>query len=91
MGDDTYPRFRAAAVQAAPVFLNREATISRLAEWVAKARDAGADLVVFGESFVPAFPIWNMLYAPIDQHAFISACSSTQWKFPDRRSSNSER
>ena len=70
MAGDTYPRFRAAAVQAAPVFLNREATISRLAEWVAKARDAGADLVVFGESFIPAFPLWNMLYAPVDQHAF---------------------
>ena len=38
MAGDTYPRFRAAAVQAAPVFLDREATISRLAEWVAKAR-----------------------------------------------------
>jgi nitrilase len=70
MVGDTYPRFRAAAVQAAPIFLNREATISRLAEWVAKTRDVGADLVVFGESFVPAFPIWNMLYAPVEQHAF---------------------
>jgi nitrilase len=70
MAGDTYPRFRAAAVQAAPVFLDREATISRLAEWVAKARDVGADLVVFGESFIPAFPLWNMLYAPVDQHAF---------------------
>jgi nitrilase len=70
MAGDTYPRFRAAAVQAAPVFLDRDATISRLAEWVAKARDAGADLVVFGESFIPAFPLWNMLYAPVEQHAF---------------------
>jgi predicted amidohydrolase len=70
MAGDTYPRFRAAAAQAAPVFLDREATISRLAEWVAKARDAGADLVVFGESFVPAFPLWNMLYAPVEQHGF---------------------
>src|SRR6266536_4547513 len=70
MAGDTYPRFRAAAVQAAPVFLDREATISRLAGLVAKARDVGADLVVFGESFIPAFPLWNMLYAPVDQHAF---------------------
>jgi nitrilase len=70
MAGDVYPRFRAAAVQAAPVFLDREATISRLADWVAKARDVGADLVVFGESFIPAFPLWNMLYAPFDQHAF---------------------
>src|SRR6516162_3674060 len=70
MVGDIYPRFRAAAVQAAPVFLDREATISRLADWVTKARDVGADLVVFGESFIPAFPLWNMLCAPVDQHAF---------------------
>src|SRR6516164_11720010 len=70
MVGDIYPRFRAAAVQAAPVFLDREATISRLADWVTKARDVGADLVVFGESYIPAFPLWNMLYAPVDQHAF---------------------
>jgi nitrilase len=67
---DVYSRFRAAAVQAAPVFLNREATIARLEGWVARAKEAGADLVVFGESYIPAFPLWNLVYAPIDQHIF---------------------
>jgi len=70
MAGDVYNRFYAAAVQAAPVFLNRDASIARLEQWVAKAKGAGADLVVFGESYIPAFPLWNMLYAPIDQHAF---------------------
>jgi nitrilase len=70
MGGDIYPRFCAAAVQAAPVFLDRDASISRLEQWTGKAKAAGADLVVFGESYIPAFPLWNMLYAPIDQHAF---------------------
>ena len=70
MADDVYRRFRAAAVQVAPVFLDREATIEKLEGWVAKAKSAGADLVVFGESYIPAFPLWNMLYAPVDQHAF---------------------
>jgi nitrilase len=69
MGGDVYPRFRAAAVQAAPVFLDRDASIARLEQWAAKANAAGADLIVFGESYIPAFPLWNMLYAPIDQHA----------------------
>jgi len=70
MADDVYRRFRAAAVQVAPVFLDREATIEKLEGWVAKAKAVGADLVVFGESYIPAFPVWNMLYAPVDQHAF---------------------
>jgi len=67
---DTYPYFRAAAVHAAPVFLDRDATLGRVEDWVRRARHAGADLVVFGESFVPGFPLWNFLYAPVDQHEF---------------------
>src|SRR5580658_9676494 len=70
MPGDTYPKFRAAAVQAAPVFLDRDATIDKLDMLVQKAVDAGADLIVFGESFIPAFPVWNLIYAPIDQHGF---------------------
>ncbi|MGA2539642.1 MAG: nitrilase-related carbon-nitrogen hydrolase [Terracidiphilus sp.] len=70
MPGDTYPKFRAAAVQAAPVFLDRDATIDKLDKLVQKAVDAGADLIVFGESFIPAFPVWNLIYAPIDQHGF---------------------
>jgi nitrilase len=70
MAGDVYPRFCAAAVQAAPVFLDRDASITRLEEWVVRAKAAGADLVVFGESYIPGFPFWNMLYAPIDQHGF---------------------
>src|SRR5215472_6092765 len=70
MEGDFYRSFRAAAVQVAPEFLDREATIKKLEDWVAKAKAAGADLVVFGESYIPAFPLWNMLYAPVDQHAF---------------------
>jgi nitrilase len=70
MPGDTYPKFRAAAVQAAPVFLDRDATIDKLDTLVQKAVEAGAELVVLGESFIPAFPVWNLIYAPMDQHGF---------------------
>src|SRR5215469_2159604 len=70
MAGDVDGRFRAAPVHAAPVFLNREASIGKLEKWAATAKAAGAELVVFGESFIPGFPLWNMLYTPIDQHAF---------------------
>jgi nitrilase len=70
MPGDVYPKFRAAAVQAAPVFLDRDATIDKLDTLVQKAVYAGAELVVFGESLIPAFPVWNLIYAPMDQHAF---------------------
>ena len=70
MPGDSYPKFKAAAVQAAPVFFDRAATIDKLESLVEKAVAAGAELIVFGESFIPAFPVWNLIYAPIDQHGF---------------------
>lgn len=70
MPGDVFPKFRAAAVQAAPVFLERDATIDKLDALVQKAVDAGAELIAFGESFIPAFPVWNLIYPPLDQHGF---------------------
>lgn len=82
MPGDEYPKFQAAVIQAAPVFLNREATVRKLNDLVATAADAGADLAVFGESFVPAFPLWNILYAPIDQHRFFRSLFDNAIQIP---------
>jgi len=49
---------RVAAVQAAPVFLNRAATIAKAVGLMSQAADNGAQLVVFPESFVPCYPVW---------------------------------
>jgi nitrilase len=47
-----------AIAQIAPVFLNREATIAKVATRVRDAGREGCGLVVFGETIVPAYPIW---------------------------------
>lgn len=47
-----------AAVQAAYVLMDREATLDRVAELTAGAAGQGAQLVVFPEVFVPGTPIW---------------------------------
>ena len=51
-------RVTVAAVQAAPVFLDREATVDKAVGLVAKAAADGAGLVVFPETFVPTYPDW---------------------------------
>jgi len=48
----------AAAVQATPVFLDRDATVEKVVELTEKAAAQGAGLVVFPEAFVPAYPDW---------------------------------
>jgi nitrilase len=45
-----------ACVQVEPVILDRAATIDRVGERTAEAAGAGATLVVFPETFVPAYP-----------------------------------
>jgi nitrilase len=62
---DTYPKFKAAVVQAAPEFLNREATIEKASRLILEAGENGAKLVVFPEVFVPGYPYWIWLDAPL--------------------------
>ncbi len=51
-------RFTVAAVQAAYVLLDRDATLTRVEELVAEAAGLGAELVVLPEAFVPGTPLW---------------------------------
>jgi nitrilase len=48
----------AAAVQATPVFLDREATVEKVCRLAKEASAAGAGLIVLPEAFVPGYPDW---------------------------------
>ena len=50
--------FKIAAVQATPVFLNRKATLEKAEALIREAAEGGARLIVFPESFIPAYPEW---------------------------------
>ena len=56
--------FKIAAVQAAPVFLDREATVGKACRLIAEAGSQGARLIVFPESFIPAYPDWVWAVPP---------------------------
>lgn len=49
---------RLAAAQAAPVFLDRDATVAKACDLIREAGRGGADIVGFSEGFIPAHPVW---------------------------------
>jgi nitrilase len=51
-------RYLVAAVQATPVFLNSEATVTKACRLIDEAAAAGARLIVFPEVFVAGYPFW---------------------------------
>jgi nitrilase len=59
----------AAAVQASPVFLDRDATVDKARALISKAAGAGAGIVAFPETFVPTYPDWVWRTRPWDDGA----------------------
>jgi nitrilase len=62
---DTFPRFTAAAVQAAPVYLDPDKTVDKAVALIHEAAAAGARLIAFPEVFVPGYPYWNWTMNPV--------------------------
>jgi nitrilase len=52
---------RVGAVQDAPVFLDRRATLERVLVWIEQAGRVGVELLAFGETFLPGYPFWLSL------------------------------
>ena len=64
----THSVTKVAAAHIAPVFLDKKATTAKAISWIEEAAKHGAQLVVFPESFLPGFPIWAALWAPLNNH-----------------------
>jgi len=66
MSECKRPVFKAAAIQAAPVFrdapiyMDLHATLEKACDLIAQAGADGAKLIVFSEAFLPTFPYWSV-------------------------------
>ena len=71
-----YPKIKVAAAHVAPVFLDATRSVDKACSLIAEAAHAGAKLIAFPESFIPAFPVWVALQAPIYGHEMFGALAA---------------
>jgi aliphatic nitrilase len=64
------PVFKAAAVQASPVYLDAKATVEKACDLIKEASGQGARIVAFPEVFVPAYPYWSWIMSPVMGSSF---------------------
>lgn len=60
-----FHKFKAAAVQTAPVFLNVEKTIEKAISFIKEASSNGVKLIAFPEVFIAGYPYWNWIMTPV--------------------------
>lgn len=65
-----FPKFKAAAVQTAPVFLDVDKTIDKAVSLIAEAARNGAQLIAFPEVFISGYPYWNWIMTPVQGSAW---------------------
>lgn len=78
----TYPAFRACAAHVASVFLDAGRSVEKAVSLIGEAARGGAAIIAFPESFVPGFPIWAALRAPIHGHDLFRALAAQSVEVP---------
>src|SRR5690554_3397919 len=62
------PTVKVAAAHCAPVYLDSKRTTEKVISIIVEAANNGAELISFPETFIPGFPVWAALWAPIYNH-----------------------
>ena len=79
---NTYPAYKVAAAHVAPVFLDLEATVQKACSLIGEAARNGARLIAFPETYIPAFPVWSALRAPIHNHDLFKRLAAASIRVP---------
>jgi aliphatic nitrilase len=72
-----YPAYKVAAAHVAPVFLDTDRSVEKACSVIEEAAGNGARLIAFPEAFLPGFPVWAALDAPIRTHEFFKRLAAS--------------
>jgi aliphatic nitrilase len=72
-----YPAYKVAAAHVAPVFLDTDRSVEKACSVIEEAAGHGARLIAFPEAFLPGFPVWAALEAPIRTHELFKALAAS--------------
>lgn len=61
-----------AAAHLSSPMLDKQRGVEKARQWIEAAAKNGAQAVVFPESFIPGFPLWNAYLSPIEAHAWFA-------------------
>lgn len=67
---------RVAACHVAPKFLSARETTQKAVSLIQRASQNHANLVVFPETYIPAFPVWSALRPPTQNHALFKTMAA---------------
>jgi aliphatic nitrilase len=72
-----YPAYKVAAAHVAPVFLDTDRSVAKACSVIEEAARHGARLIAFPEAFLPGFPVWPALEAPIRTHGLFKKLAAS--------------
>ena len=78
----SFPAYKVAAAHVAPVFLDTDKTIAKACALIEEASRHGAKLIAFPETYIPAFPVWAALRAPIHNHDLFKRLAASSIMVP---------
>ena len=78
----TSAAYTVAAAHVAPVFLDAPKTVAKACSLIEEAARNGAALIAFPETYIPAFPLWSAVVAPIHNHEWFKRLAASSIRCP---------